>query len=99
MTITLLHFTLISLLLMLSPLDVITGRPEPSSSPEGYATMKPLVVDHKRQVFQGNEANGCMPKGVRRSSAPSRYVNYHTLGSLGCSTGSTSRHSNSKDKP
>ncbi|KAG5515568.1 hypothetical protein RHGRI_036571 [Rhododendron griersonianum] len=85
---------------MLSPLDVtMASRHEPSSSAEEYVTMKPLIMDHKKQLFRGREVNGCMPKGFRHSSAPSRYVNYQTMGSLGCSTSSTSRHSNSRNKP
>ncbi|CAA0832591.1 Unknown protein [Striga hermonthica] len=43
--------------------------------------------NHKRQVFHGREINDCMPKGFPHSSAPSRYVNYHKLGSSKCSSG------------
>jgi hypothetical protein len=36
---------------------------------------------HRRQpLFRGRAANGCMPREFRvPPSAPSRYVNYHTL--------------------
>ncbi|CAI9290049.1 unnamed protein product [Lactuca saligna] len=44
-------------------------------------------VTQKRPIFHGKEISGCMPKGRRHSSAPSRYVNNQPLfQSLGCST-------------
>ncbi|KAK8641577.1 hypothetical protein V6N13_010973 [Hibiscus sabdariffa] len=66
------------------------GRYIPSSVP---STMRPASVDyvkinpqlllkHKHKV---NQVKACMPKGLRHSSAPSRYVNYQTLGSS-CAT-------------
>ncbi|KAL7597418.1 hypothetical protein Lser_V15G29051 [Lactuca serriola] len=43
-------------------------------------------VTQKRPIFHGKEISGCMPKGRRHSSAPSRYVNNQPLfQSLGCS--------------
>ncbi|KAE8037787.1 hypothetical protein FH972_010349 [Carpinus fangiana] len=60
-------------------------RPLISEAPD-YATMKPQF-HHKHRVFQGREVKGCLPKGYRHSSAPSRYVNYRTLGSPECSSG------------
>ncbi|KAL4591562.1 hypothetical protein LXL04_004531 [Taraxacum kok-saghyz] len=44
-------------------------------------------VTQKRPIFHEKEVGGCMPKGRRHSSAPSRYVNNQPLfHSLGCST-------------
>ncbi|KAI3706418.1 hypothetical protein L6452_24147 [Arctium lappa] len=41
----------------------------------------------KRPSFNGKEVSGCMPKGRRHSSAPSRYVNNQPLfHSLGCNS-------------
>ncbi|KAK8485859.1 hypothetical protein V6N13_144467 [Hibiscus sabdariffa] len=65
----------------------------PSSVP---STMRPASVDyvkinpqvllnHKHKVNHDKEVKGCLPKGFRHSSAPSRYVNYQTLGSS-CAT-------------
>jgi hypothetical protein len=45
-------------------------------------TMVPLRprLHHRQPLFRGLAANGCMPRGFRvPPSAPSRYVNYHTL--------------------
>ena len=69
----------------------MAGRNIPSSVP---TTMRPASVDyvklnpqvnHKHEVFKEKEVEGCMPKGSKPSSAPSRYVNYQTLGSS-CAT-------------
>ena len=59
--------------------------------------MKPLesnppshvTFNHKTSHggFRKRAVNSCLPKGFRHSSAPSRYVNYHTLGSTMCSPG------------
>ncbi|KAI3461398.1 hypothetical protein Pfo_018061 [Paulownia fortunei] len=54
-----------------------------------YVTMKPWL-NHKQRVFHQREVKNCMPKGLHHSSAPSRYVNSQTLGSLRCFSG---RHS------
>ncbi|KAK1314822.1 hypothetical protein QJS10_CPA06g00135 [Acorus calamus] len=41
----------------------------------------------KQRVFRGREIGGCLPKGfMHPPSTPSRYVNYHTLGSPSCAT-------------
>ncbi|KAL1558504.1 hypothetical protein AAHA92_08959 [Salvia divinorum] len=44
--------------------------------------------NHRQRAFHGQEIKNCMPKGSRRSSAPSRFVNYHTLGSSSNCSGS-----------
>ncbi|GMI92048.1 hypothetical protein HRI_002874100 [Hibiscus trionum] len=65
------------------------GRYIASSVP---STMRPASLDYVKinpQVLLNHnhdkEVKGCMPKGFRHSSAPSRYVNYQTLGSS-CAT-------------
>ncbi|KAL6967182.1 hypothetical protein U1Q18_032983 [Sarracenia purpurea var. burkii] len=88
------------LLVLLSPVDVVVaGRGTPLPIPparrsggggndQDFVTMG-TTVDHKKEVFQEREVKGCKPKGTSHSSAPSRYVNFHTLGSLRCSTAPT----------
>ncbi|KAF5744738.1 hypothetical protein HS088_TW07G00317 [Tripterygium wilfordii] len=49
-----------------------------------YVKMKPHL-DHRQPVFQARDAKSCLPKGFRRTSAPSRYVNYEPLGVVSCS--------------
>ena len=61
------------------------GREAPPRG-QDFVSMKPLIMDHNRQAFGGREVKGCMPKGLRHSSGPSRVVNFHTMGSLGCTT-------------
>ena len=92
------YYTLVlCLLLLLSSIDTnMAARKIPSSAPstivrplvseaQDYVTMKPLFK-HKHRVFRGKEVKNCLPKGFRHSSAPSRFVNYHTLGgsTAGC---------------
>ncbi|WVZ00858.1 hypothetical protein V8G54_026927 [Vigna mungo] len=55
-------------------------RPLVSSEVENY--VKPQL-NHKQKALQGREVKGCLPKGSRHNSAPSRFVNYKTLGSAG----------------
>ncbi|KAJ4979062.1 hypothetical protein NE237_009842 [Protea cynaroides] len=50
---------------------------------QNYMNLQPKP-DHKKHVFHGGEIKNCMPKGIRHSSAPSRYVNNHILGSTLC---------------
>lgn len=58
-------------------------RPLFSSEVETYVMPQ---LDHKQKVFQlGREVKGCLPKGSRHNSAPSRFVNFKPLGSSGCS--------------
>ncbi|KAF9594737.1 hypothetical protein IFM89_034720 [Coptis chinensis] len=47
--------------------------------------------NHNQRVFGGKEASSCLPKGFRRSSAPSRYENAHTLSYLPCAPTNDSR--------
>ncbi|KQJ81849.1 hypothetical protein BRADI_5g03455v3 [Brachypodium distachyon] len=46
----------------------------------------------RQHLFRGRAANGCMPRGFRvPPSAPSRYVNYHTLEAGLCGGGGGAR--------
>lgn len=47
---------------------------------EDYTTFKPKI----RKEKQGLGVEGCLPKGRRHSSAPSRYINYQPLGEVTC---------------
>ncbi|KAK7261317.1 hypothetical protein RIF29_27626 [Crotalaria pallida] len=89
------HLSLVFLCLLLSFGITMGGRIIPPSAPS--TVTRPLVssevetyvkphLDHKeKKVFKGREVNGCLPKGSRHNSAPSRFVNYKILGSGGCS--------------
>lgn len=52
-----------------------------SIPPLSYVSLKPKEVRSGRHGFGSKGLESCLPKGFHRSSAPSRYVNYHTLGS------------------
>lgn len=90
------HMLVLCLLLLLSSIDTnMAARNIPSSAPstivrpltvseaQDYVSLKPMF-NHKHRVFRGTEVKNCLPKGFRHSSAPSRFVNFHTLGSTGC---------------
>lgn len=47
---------------------------------EGYTTFEPKVTRENH----GSGVEGCLPKGRRHSSAPSRYINYQPLGVVTC---------------
>jgi hypothetical protein len=71
---------MIALLLLLVVAAAAGG--EGSTMRQPMTTTVPLRARlHRRQpLFGGRAANGCMPRGFRvPPSAPSRYVNYHTL--------------------
>ncbi|KAK2370876.1 hypothetical protein QL285_083883 [Trifolium repens] len=91
-------FSLLAIYLFLSLNSfgkTIGGRIIPPSAPS--TVTRPLVLsevesfvmpqkDHKQKVFQlGREVKGCLPKGARHNSAPSRFVNFKPQGSGGCS--------------
>uniref|UniRef100_A0A7N0RCV1 Secreted protein n=1 Tax=Kalanchoe fedtschenkoi TaxID=63787 RepID=A0A7N0RCV1_KALFE len=49
--------------------------------------MRTLTLGPKRspgRFFHDKEVRGCLPKGFRHASAPSRFANYHTFGWTGC---------------
>ncbi|KAL1817073.1 hypothetical protein ACET3Z_019647 [Daucus carota] len=95
----------IYILLFLFPLhESLAARALPSSGPS--TTMAPLatkareyaimkmrpMLDQEGRVFHGKQVKACMPKGRRHSSAPSRYVNFHTFdGLLGCESSRKSK--------
>ncbi|KAA0035234.1 hypothetical protein E5676_scaffold173G00130 [Cucumis melo var. makuwa] len=66
-----------------APSTIVRPLAATPDNAEDYETVKPQLINRKRLVFGGNEVKSCLPKGFRRSSAPSRFVNYHTSG--GCS--------------
>ncbi|KAL2328571.1 hypothetical protein Fmac_021998 [Flemingia macrophylla] len=83
------------LIVSLHSLDMtVAARIIPQSAPstvtrplflsEAETYLKPHL-GHKQNVFQGRQVKNCLPKGYRHNSAPSRFVNYDTLGSSGCS--------------
>ncbi|KAK9064085.1 hypothetical protein SSX86_017957 [Deinandra increscens subsp. villosa] len=82
------------LLLLLSPPARITSGS--NTMFYGVAATRPLEEKGEEYVMykpktsgtnKGQGINGCLPKGLRHSSGPSRYINYQTLGSTGvCST-------------
>lgn len=51
---------------------------------EDYTTFEPKVVK-ENHGFGSKQVEGCLPKGRRHSSAPSRYINYQPLDSSMCS--------------
>ncbi|KAL5985086.1 hypothetical protein ACLOJK_036322 [Asimina triloba] len=78
---------------LFSPQVAPTRTRGPSSE---YVTLKPRHQHHrnkKRHIyFRGREIGSCMPKGFRPPpSAPSRYANYHTLGSKLCAAADQKR--------
>ncbi|KAG4908117.1 hypothetical protein AAZX31_20G169100 [Glycine max] len=64
---------------------VAGARPLEHNVPK-YINLKPHGKSNgKRGFAQGGGVEACLPKGFRRSSAPSRYINYQPLGST-CSS-------------
>ncbi|KAF9676652.1 hypothetical protein SADUNF_Sadunf08G0025200 [Salix dunnii] len=79
------------ILLLLSPPPTSVGTDSmagvaaatrPLESPS-YETLEPKT-NHGQQEFHDREVQNCLPKGFHPNSAPSRYINYHTLGSTMC---------------
>lgn len=96
-TTTTTHFSLLALYLILSLNSLhmtMAARIIPQSAPstvtrpqflsEAETYLRPHL-GNKQNVFQGRQVKNCLPKGYRHNSAPSRFVNYDTLGSSGCS--------------
>ncbi|KAL4575230.1 hypothetical protein LXL04_022072 [Taraxacum kok-saghyz] len=89
---------MLHLLLLLSPSTTIHGGGNAiSCGGSGVAAMRPLMeekggeyVTYKPKTGESNQGQGvegCLPKGIRHSSGPSRYINYQTLGMpSSCST-------------
>ncbi|KAM6600748.1 hypothetical protein CsatA_020357 [Cannabis sativa] len=81
------------LLLLLCSHHVFSVRPiilmEVNKAPANYVSFDPNKdVNSGGQGGFGRrpEVESCLPKGFRQTSAPSRYVNYDTLGSTLCSS-------------
>ncbi|PON31989.1 hypothetical protein PanWU01x14_365220 [Parasponia andersonii] len=92
---------LLFIVLLLSP-PVFAIRPLTESSttpPADYTLLRPKEGNYGKHGGFGSrpEVESCLPKGFRRTSAPSRYVNYQTLGSNLCNSSPTS--SKSLNKP
>ncbi|CAH1430439.1 unnamed protein product [Lactuca virosa] len=90
---------MLHLLLLLSPPGTTHGGGNTifcGGGGGGVAAMRPLeekggeYVTYKPKtgvINQGEGVYGCLPKGIRHSSGPSRYINYQTLGlPSACST-------------
>ncbi|KAF3434005.1 hypothetical protein FNV43_RR25108 [Rhamnella rubrinervis] len=85
-TVALLITSLLYVLLLLSSTAkvAVAARPLTESNsipPPSYEWLKPKEALGSRRGFGSKGLESCLPKGFHRSSAPSRYVNYHTLGS------------------
>lgn len=76
-------FLMVILIFALLVLFVEGSRPL-GSKLEDYTMFRPKVIEGKHRLG-GKQVEGCMPKGRRHSSAPSRYINYQPLDSLMCS--------------
>ncbi|KAL9675649.1 hypothetical protein QQ045_003852 [Rhodiola kirilowii] len=60
----------------------------------GRLETRTLTVGPKRregEFFNDKEVKGCLPKGFRRASAPSRFANFHTLRWTGCHASESSK--------
>ncbi|KAF4348784.1 hypothetical protein F8388_002521 [Cannabis sativa] len=67
---------------------------EVNKAPANYVSFEPnKEVNSGGQGGFGRrpEVESCLPKGFRQTSAPSRYVNYDTLGSTLCSSPTSDR--------
>ncbi|TKY51621.1 hypothetical protein E2542_SST23139 [Spatholobus suberectus] len=64
---------------------VAAARPLEHVNVPKFINLKPEKGNGKRG-FHGGSVEACLPKGFRRSSAPSRYINYQPLGTT-CSSG------------
>ncbi|PRQ58755.1 hypothetical protein RchiOBHm_Chr1g0362761 [Rosa chinensis] len=59
-----------------------------NSNPSTYVSLRPNKGRVPKVFGNPNIVEGCLPKGFRRSSAPSHYVNDHPLDSTLCSSSS-----------
>ena len=89
---------LIFLLLLSSPAFAIRQLTASSKAPGDYTLLKPKEGNYGGGHGGGfgirPEVESCLPKGIQRTSAPSRYVNYQTLGSDLCSSPTSSKNLN-----
>ncbi|GMN51020.1 hypothetical protein TIFTF001_020181 [Ficus carica] len=83
-----------------SPSPLSLPLPSPSPPVLDYVSFKPTEGGvGQRGVGSRPEVENCLPKGFKRTSAPSRYVNYQTLGSSLCSTPSSTSSKGVKKLP
>ncbi|OEL32797.1 hypothetical protein BAE44_0006182 [Dichanthelium oligosanthes] len=82
--------TIVLLLLLVvvgSPVAVTAVAGE-RRRPPSLVPFRPKLGGQRQPFFHGRAAGGCMPRGFRvPPSAPSRYVNYHTLDAGVCGHG------------
>lgn len=71
-----------------APFCVDAARPLEQQNVPKYINLKPEKGNGEGRVFQAGNVEDCLPKGFRRSSAPSRYINYQPLGNS-CSSSKT----------
>lgn len=91
--------TIVLVLLVVVVAAVLPSAPELASAgstevagerrPPSLVPFRPRQHGGRRQpLFHGPAAGGCMPRGFRvPPSAPSRYVNYHTIDAGACAHG------------
>ncbi|KMT00337.1 hypothetical protein BVRB_9g216510 [Beta vulgaris subsp. vulgaris] len=82
---------LILFLLLSSPSSpnsrlVAATRPLGSSFKDDFVSLipRPIGLPGPTTRYTGKELDDCLPKRFRRNSAPSRYINYHTLDETLC---------------
>ncbi|TMW93602.1 hypothetical protein EJD97_011400 [Solanum chilense] len=74
---------IIYFLIFLSPTTILATKYNEAST-----RFKPKINGGRKEGnFHGDQGvEDCLPKGIRRSSAPSRYINDQTLGTTTCSS-------------
>ncbi|KAG5574741.1 hypothetical protein H5410_054875 [Solanum commersonii] len=73
---------IIYFLIFFSPTTILATKYNEAST-----RFKPKINGRKEGNFHGDQGvDDCLPKGIRRSSAPSRYINDQTLGTTTCSS-------------
>ncbi|CAN6247685.1 unnamed protein product [Urochloa humidicola] len=92
---------IVAVLLLVAMVTIVSSAPTPAlvpavagerrSPPPSLVPFRPAWHGGRRRrqaFFHGRAAGGCMPRGFRvPPSAPSRYVNYHTLDAGVCGGG------------
>ncbi|RLM75440.1 hypothetical protein C2845_PM15G01840 [Panicum miliaceum] len=98
--------TIVAMVVLLLVVVVASPAPVPASGAEVAGQRRPPLLvpfrparptsqqhgGRRQPFFHGRAAGGCMPRGFRvPPSAPSRYVNYHTLDAGVCGHGGGGR--------
>ncbi|XVE68824.1 hypothetical protein DITRI_Ditri09bG0100800 [Diplodiscus trichospermus] len=66
-------------------MNITVGATRPLvSKSQDSVTFKPET--DTKNGFHSQDVKNCLPKGFHHTSAPSRYINDHTFGSVMCST-------------